>query len=169
MFVFVYCLHLCTALTLKRTAILPVNLVQRFPRRQSTTRQGRCVIFVRGGNFPPPPGGMLPPPKLILCVIYQLISAFCIQKSYHTHQEQGISKARGGSPPHPKCPCPPPHATPLLPGQIHHPRSQQAGAKLRIRQLCCCPLPFRNLFALQNCSQKTIILDFHNASTTTPK
>ena len=37
-----------------------------------------------------------PPPELILCEIYLLISSFCLQKSYHTHQKQEITKVTGG-------------------------------------------------------------------------
>ena len=40
----------------------------------------------------------LSPPHKFFCEIYHLISSLCLQKSYHSNQEKGISKARGGGP-----------------------------------------------------------------------
>ena len=61
--------------------------------------------------------------------MYHLISSFCLQKAYHSHQKQEISKARRIEARAPKSlrgggwhvpgPCPPPHATPLLSGFWH--------------------------------------------------
>ena len=77
-------------------AILGVLVIRRiirgvvwdFPRGVKKIRPLPCT------------GRILLPPKLSLCEIYHLISSFCLQKSYQTHQKQGISKARGPFPPY---------------------------------------------------------------------
>ena len=77
-----------------------VGIKQNFPTAHFSKPPEKLAIEGRSVKLKICPSGYIsPPPKQMLSEMYHLISSFCLQKSYHTNQKQGISKARGAAPP----------------------------------------------------------------------